>query len=152
MRIVLTVVILAVIALPVAAQPSLGVSRDDIVDRLTSAEIEFEWRDSPLNTGERRFLGTRSDPLVVMELRGPPENLSRIVVMFSPGANVAQTMSGVLSAILALQVVFPEWAEAVQWFGDQAERPGDEYTTTRRGIEVTVFPGRGEQSTMLVIG
>lgn len=103
---------------PVPTQRGLGVSRRDVASVFESVGFVFE--NAPLRDGTPRVISQAPDGESLMELIGPPGNLTKATLAFGvPGAS-SGTLSPTSVYIAAfLQQLAPNWNSGAQWVADR---------------------------------
>ena len=125
------------LAAPIEAQH--GVSTRAIVAHIEAVEVPLVWEEHP-GIGQRRLLGIKDDPHVLIELVGPPDNLHGMSVSFERGA--IENHEAFLSGGVLLRAAFPEWDGFVDWY-DEALRSRESSVELRRcGIQVDLLKAR----------
>ena len=105
---------------PPAPQPpaGLGISRDSIVGLFRVVEIDIDFEESPLASGERRVIGQAE--VMLVEITGPPDNIVSATVMFGQTTDPAQAI-GIVAAVGILGIAIGDDPNnLLEWFGDTA--------------------------------
>lgn len=120
--------------------PGLGVSRAQVLGALAEKQDPFKGEESSPVNGQPRWLGRSEDQLSILELTGPPGNLSRIYLTFGvPKGDLTSAAAGMVRMHVLLKTVFPEWTDANKWIISSIE------TVTQKGQDKVVEKKEGKR-------
>ena len=144
-KILTSLAIILLLTVPSLEAQGLDVTRDEVALMLLTADVSPEWEVSSF-AGERREVGARYNPFVMVELMGPESDLREINMFLDRGAIITT-----LASVTALRTVFPDWMEgSARWFLDTLESEEAERSIQRRGIEV-ILQNRDSERGVLII-
>ena len=127
-----------------------SLTRWQFVDVFTHRDIGFFCQSSPLIGGQARLLCESPNGLAMIELIGPPSNLTEASLLtFTPDANDSdgKALRGIY-LLGFIKAVYPNWNGMVDWFERSFQRAYDtgRPVSTLRGryeLEVSVRPSLG---------
>ena len=125
---------------PPAPQPParLGISRDSIVGLFRAVEIEMDFEDSPLASGEPRILGLVEHMLV--EIIGASGDVTEATLSFGQTTDPVQAIE-IAAAVGILGITMGDDPNnLLEWFGETAPTmvAGDSRTYRHNGNRVTL--------------
>lgn len=123
-----------------APQPParLGISRDSIVGLFRAVEIEMDFENSPLASGEPRTLGLAEHMLV--EIIGTPGDVTEATLSFGQTTDPVQAIE-IAAAVGILGIAIGDDPNnLLEWFGETAPTmvAGDSRTYRRNGNRATL--------------
>ena len=126
----------------VYAQDALGVSRQQVIDLFTQPDLNYDFgREGRLSDGRRRVFGSSPDGMVLLEMVGPPSNLTEISVTIELTDDITAFTLNALSMAGLLNLVIPEWrGGGMSWLTEsiqEAVSGGRREITIRYGAVVT---------------
>ncbi|MEE8189716.1 MAG: peptidoglycan-binding domain-containing protein [Kiloniellales bacterium] len=128
--------------------PGLGIRRASLQGLFESPEIGFEFENSPLADGRPRVTGTSKNGIALLELIGPPNNLSSATMTIgTPDDAPAAVAENSFYMMGFVKHAFPEWAGATSWVNSNLDRAVDSGEIRRvygsKQISISVTQGLG---------
>jgi hypothetical protein len=114
-----------------SARSGLGVSRAAIQAVFSHQAFAFRFDAPHERPGVPRITGTVPGKLIVLNLVGPPEDLSEVTLVVGvpstdPLARPAEVLAENAKYLRAvLQQVMPDWKDGVKWLNTQLQRSGE---------------------------
>lgn len=122
-------------------KPGIGVSRGRVQGLFEKAEIGFRFEEGALVDGEPRIMGKSRDGLALLELIGPPANLtSATIVAGIPNDSPKAVLLNSVYIAGLMKAVAPGWNESVTWLTDNVPRAiaDGEATTTQGNLHISL--------------
>ena len=105
------------VVMPVhTSMPSLGVSRRDIQSIFENSAINFTFENAPLADGTPRIMGTSSNSLAILDLIGPPADLTEVSITVGVPSDAPEVI--VMNAAYMMGLIkntLPGWSGSNDW-------------------------------------
>jgi len=130
-----------------AASKSLGVSREQIMFTLAAVKVPFKSLGEEKVNGQNRAIAEAETGTARIEMIGPPENITRISLVFGVvKGELGTASSGMLAMYGIMQPIFPNWSDCNKWITEAiiavGERNQPSVTTQRDGKEINFYPDK----------
>ena len=140
-------------ATPSPVAVGIGVRRTAVTDIFGKPSIGFSFRRGEDMNGQCLVTGRSLDGLTLIELIGPPEDLTTVTIISNiPYDDGEAATRSILYAFGVLNAVVPEWSDGNEWFlaslETLANNGQDSMSTTigNKTIELTLIRERGQYS------
>lgn len=120
---------------------SMGVSRYEIQSVFESPEIGFTFEEAEKVEGQPRVIGQSANGLAIMELIGPPNNLTYASMTAGiPNDNQKAVLENGIYLMGLLNLTTPEWNGNIDWFNDSLAKLSDrkEIATVYSNLAITL--------------
>jgi hypothetical protein len=116
-----------------ASGPGVGISRETASSHFQV--LGYSFKDSPLNDGRQRFLGSINGPTPSIELIGDPSNLGAVSLTLAvKTGDKTSTNNSIFYINDFLKFFLPDWGDGYDWVGNNLVKA----STLSEGLKTTV--------------